>query len=385
MATWSQERRADRVTAREQNRLDADAAVTRRAEAEAFAAELDATRKADDDTRRRTRQADADRRHQARRTWRTARRKAAGRWVAEHVVEALCYPLGAASAIAAVPAMASFGEQIYGRVTGIVLPVLSELGAWCFAFAVLASRRRHPDRPVVMLTAGVAVFAGIGAALNFIHGIETGRGLIGAVVMAIVSVAGVAAHQLAVASPPRSRAERADARRRRAAVRAEDKRARAEARTLSRARRRAVRLAVVELAPDGAVALLYPEGRWVLTRRGMAPFVDGEQAPAAGDTASGDESSEQVTTSATGAANSPEKITGRRPRRPVPTPRGEGRAEVARAYAAISADDPRTKTQRFADIAASTGLAAATVKTYVTDLTAPSADVAASNGAAVPS
>ena len=95
---------------------------------------------------------------------------------------------------------------------------------WAFAGATTITRHRHPDRPLWHLRAGTVVFAGEGAALNFIHGFTpfagAVRGIGAGIVMALVSVAGVVAHQLITAGPQRSRAARAARRRERAIRRA---------------------------------------------------------------------------------------------------------------------------------------------------------------------
>jgi hypothetical protein len=247
MSTWAEQRRADRAAEREQARLDADAAAERRLrDREALAALARADRAERD-------QADGLRRDRA-----AARRAAVAGWLAAHAVELLVYPLAAVSAVMAVPAMASYGRDVYGNATGYVLPVLSELGMWAFALAVMVSRRRDPDRPTGMLTAGIAVFAAVGAGLNAAHGL--GRGAVTAVVMAVVSIAGVVAHQLVTAAPRRSRAERA--------VRRLDRLA---ARRVAHARRAATRGAVVDLAGDGTASLVYVAGRYVPRRGRLEP------------------------------------------------------------------------------------------------------------------
>jgi hypothetical protein len=78
---------------------------------------------------------------------------------------------------------------------------------WAFAAATTITRHRHPERPVWHLRLGTVVFAGFGAALNFAHGLAA-YGPVAGVVMALVSVAGVTAHQLVTAGPRRPRADR---------------------------------------------------------------------------------------------------------------------------------------------------------------------------------
>ncbi len=239
------ERRRDRVAEREQDRADRlaerEMAARERREADARARRDRAAREAARQTRR------------AELAARRADRIAALRgWVGAHVVDLLIYPLAVASAVMAVPAMADYGQRVYGGETGVVLPVLSELGMWAFAVATMAARRE--GRASWGLSAGVGVFAAIGALLNLLHGLA--GGLVHGVVMAVVSVAGVAAHQLVVAAPRRTGAER----RERRVVRL------AEAR-VAKARRVATRSAVVELDAAGGAELVYAPGRYTPARR----------------------------------------------------------------------------------------------------------------------
>jgi hypothetical protein len=102
------------------------------------------------------------------------------------------------------------------------------------------------------------VFAGIGFVLNLLHGLATG-GPGPAVVMALVSVAGVIAHQLVTATihrQPRPAGRRLE---------------RAAARRLARARRAAIRHAVVDLTGSGGASLLYVPGRYQTRRRHLIP------------------------------------------------------------------------------------------------------------------
>lgn len=240
MSTWTEQRRADRAADREQARLDTATAAAQARQDRAAAATL-------------TEQTRAQRRADR------AQRRAAGRaWRAAHAVDLFINPLALVSAAMAIPAMATFGLHIFG-VTGLLLPALSELGMWAFAGAVTVSRRHTPDRPTGLLTAGIAVFAAVGFALNFAHGL-TKSGVVTGLVMAVVSVAGVAAHQLVTATPRRSRADRADRR----LQRASDRR-------VQTARRVATRRAVVALAADGTATLLYTPGTYTPQRRRLVP------------------------------------------------------------------------------------------------------------------
>jgi membrane protein implicated in regulation of membrane protease activity len=111
--------------------------------------------------------------------------------------------------------------------------------------ATTITRRRSPDKPVWHLWLGTLIFAAYGAALNFLHGLGKG-GLLTAVSMALISVAGVTAHQLITAGPRRSRTEREQARIDRAIARRE-----------RAARRAAVQSASIRL--DGAAWSSSPE------------------------------------------------------------------------------------------------------------------------------
>ncbi|WP_226363367.1 hypothetical protein [Pseudonocardia sp. ICBG1142] len=133
----------------------------------------------------------------------------------------------------------------------------TELGMWAFALAVVASRHRAPDRPVVGLQAGVVLFSLVAASMNLLHGLE--QGWTAGIVMAVVSIAGVAAHQLTLAGAPRSRAEHRSAR----------LSALVEAKT-SRARRLAVRDAAAVIDTDGTAALAYRPGTYQVRRRALA-------------------------------------------------------------------------------------------------------------------
>ncbi|MEV4604914.1 hypothetical protein AB0K15_47170 [Amycolatopsis sp. NPDC049253] len=246
MSTWAENRRADRVADAEQRRADAAAKLDRTLTAAAAQA---AQRRADQAAA-----ADlADKRRADRKAARAAAFARLTGWLSEHRVRLPIYLLAVVSAVMAIPAMSSYGHDTYGDWTGNALPALSELGMWAFALAVEVSARRHPDRPTWALKTGVWLFSGVGFALNVLHGLH--RGWDAAVVMGIVSVAGVIAHQIAVASPRRSRAERDDSRI-----------ARQAAKKIAKVRTVAVRHAVAEIDRDGAARLVFAPGRYTLTR-----------------------------------------------------------------------------------------------------------------------
>ncbi|MEU4672435.1 hypothetical protein AB0F91_31780 [Amycolatopsis sp. NPDC023774] len=247
MSTWAENRRADRIADAEQRRADAAAKLDRTLTAAAAQAE-----------QRRADQAAAAGLAKARRADRKAARAAAFArvtgWVDANRVKLPIYLLAMVSAVMAIPAMAGYGQDTYGDWTGNALPALSELGMWAFALAVEVSARRHPDRPTWALKTGVWLFSGVGFALNVLHGLH--RGWDAAVVMGIVSVAGVIAHQIAVASPRRSRAERDEAKIERQATR-----------KIAKVRTAAVRHAVAEIDEFGDARLVFDAGHFTLTRR----------------------------------------------------------------------------------------------------------------------
>ncbi|MBN9758474.1 hypothetical protein Ae706Ps2_6605c [Pseudonocardia sp. Ae706_Ps2] len=245
-STRAAERRETRALEARLAREDADATAQRRLEAE--------TARRDQD------RADRDRvaqRRTERATARAARRARALTWASTHVVELLIYPIALLSFALAAPAMAAYGTTLYGP-PGVLLAGITELGMWAFALAVLASRHQTPDRSVAGLQAGVVVFALVAAGMNLAHGLH--QGPTAGAVMAIVSIAGVAAHQLTLAGTPRSRIER----------RAERLAALVEAKT-DHARRLAVADATAVIGPDGTAELAYQPGTYQVGRRGLAP------------------------------------------------------------------------------------------------------------------
>lgn len=251
---WADERRATRAAEAEIQRQDANAALDRKLRAKSATAEQ---RRADAMAAAKL----ADQQRKARQARRAAALASMAGWLSANRVRLPIYLLALVSAGMAVPAMAGYGVGVYGNATGAPLPALSELGMWAFAFAVEVTRHRHPERPVWALQLGVWIFAGVGFALNVLHGWH--RGWDAAVVMGIVSVAGVIAHQLAVASPPRSAAERAAARIERKTLR-----------KVAKVRTAAVRHAVAELSADGTARLVFTPGRYTLDGRRLASVVD---------------------------------------------------------------------------------------------------------------
>jgi hypothetical protein len=306
--TWREEARRDRE-ARARLGIERDAA--RRA---ARAAERDAA-----DARRAKLAA-------ARRAARAEAADALGTWVSDHVTDLLFVPVIGVPAALAWTAMASYGAHLYGT-PGRALPAFSEGAMWAFAAATTINRHRHPDRPVWHLRMGTLVFALFGAVLNFAHGFTLG-GIVTGVVMALVSVAGVTAHQLTKAGPQHARRGR-----RTRAERDADRIARLAAKRVRKAREEAVKAAAVELGTDGTARLVY-----------AAPA-----APA--DTA---EVPEADTPPAEAAAARP------RTRQAADKTAGRG-GDTAAAIARLRAKHPGIST---ADIAARLGISPRTVRRY---------------------
>ncbi|GAB2764043.1 hypothetical protein GCM10027174_45860 [Salinifilum aidingensis] len=238
---------------REQRRADKHAAAQAQATLLAAQAEQDrADRQAADERRRHEvehRRQLREQRRQARRDAWAARTRQVRAWLAEHAGDVLIYQLAVVAAVMAMPAMAAWGLEQYGMATGLLLPVITELGMWSFSIAARIHTRRNPNGSVWALLCGVAVFSAVAAGTNFLHGYAMpGGGIIRGLVMAIVSVSGVAAHQLATARRPRPRIERQHTRRVR----------RFEKAALSRS--------VARVDHTGAVELLAPAGTYRLSR-----------------------------------------------------------------------------------------------------------------------
>ena len=204
----------------------------------------------------RLRREDAHARNAARdqaRQRRAAARAAVAAWCAARTVDLLFVPVIGVPALLSWTGMASYGHSEFGP-PGLALPALSEGGMWAFAAATTITRRRHPDKPVWHLRLGTLIFAAYGAALNYLHGLGQGGPLTGAS-MALISVAGVTAHQLITAGPRRSRAEREQARIDRVVARRERS-----------ARRAAVRNARVQFDSSGHGRQVFESGTAWLSR-----------------------------------------------------------------------------------------------------------------------
>ncbi|MEU9687152.1 hypothetical protein [Amycolatopsis japonica] len=170
-----------------------------------------------------------------------------------HVVDGLIYGIALVSFVMAAPAMSGYGEDVYRSPLGGFLPLITELGMWAFAIAVLVSRLKAPDRPVWGFQAGVWVFGALAFVSNAAHGWS--RGVDAALIMGVVSVAGVIAHQLAIATPPRSKAQRAA-----------DKLAAARVAKTNAAARAALKAAAAQIDAEGNARLTYVPGTFEVRR-----------------------------------------------------------------------------------------------------------------------
>ncbi|GAA2665225.1 Protein of unknown function (DUF2637) [Actinosynnema pretiosum] len=251
MSTWQESRRADKALAREQDRADrAQAFEQRRLDAAARAEQQRADREAAELLARQRSEAARERRERL--------VAAITGWVRANALNLMFVPVILVPALLAWTAMAAYGAQVFGPV-GVLLPLFSEVAMWAFAFAVPLARRA--GRPTRWLHLGVAVFALVAGALNFVHGLDAGdhAGVASGVVMALVSVSGVVVHQLITAAEGKARPTRAQ----RDAARLE----RAARQRVHRVRRAALRQAVAEIAEDGTARLVHRPGMVALRRR----------------------------------------------------------------------------------------------------------------------
>lgn len=221
MSTYWRERRADRAAEREEARKD--------------------RRERD---RRRNR-----RRDRRRRIW--AKRRAS---VAARASELPWLLIMGSPMVLSWTAMANYGAQVYGPV-GLLLPLFSE--AALLVFALASARAAKRGEPTALLRLGTAVFGAVAATLNYIHGAEDS--VVHGVVMAVVSVGGVAVHQIIHARPPRPRRTRDQ--------READRLARLRQRRVSRLQRAALRAAVPVVGSDGTVSLVHKAGEVVVEPR----------------------------------------------------------------------------------------------------------------------
>lgn len=252
--SWQEEIRANRAAKAEAARLD-----------EAARTGNDIVRmKAEADVSRADREFDAGLEAQAREVADAAREKRRGErkalwgkvtgFARSHVVDGLIYGIALVSFVMAAPAMSGYGEDVYRSPLGGLLPLITELGMWAFAIAVLVARIKDATRPVWGYQAGVWVFGTLAFISNAAHGWS--RGFDAALIMGVVSVAGVIAHQLAIATPPRSKAQRAA-----------DKLTAARAAKTHAAARAALKHAAAQIDAEGNARLTYAPGTYEVRRR----------------------------------------------------------------------------------------------------------------------
>lgn len=184
---------------------------------------------------------------------RAKRRAAVKDFAKSHVVDGLIYAIAVVSFVMAASAMAGYGATVYDSPLGKLLPLITELGMWAFAVAVLAARSKDKTRPVWGYQAGVWVFGTLAFVTNAVHGLA--RGFDAGLIMGVVSVAGVIAHQLAIATPPRP-----------AAQRAADKLAAAAAAKTNAAARAALKSATAQVDAAGNARLTYAPGTYEIRR-----------------------------------------------------------------------------------------------------------------------
>lgn len=264
--SWQDERRANLAAKAEQARLERQAQTGNeialmkaagdeaRADREQVAELAQAAKEAAAVKRER-------RRENRQRRWATLTAFARG-----HVVDGLIYSIAAVSFVMAASAMSDYGASVYDSPLGRLLPLITELGMWAFAVAVLVARRQDPARSVWGLKVGVWVFGTLAFVTNAVHGLA--RGWDALLIMGVVSVAGVVAHQLAIADPPRSRAQRAA-----------DKLAAAQAAKTRKAARAALKMATAQIDAHGNARLTFAPGTYQVTWRRLSPVTPDPDVP----------------------------------------------------------------------------------------------------------
>ncbi|WP_158633109.1 cell envelope integrity protein TolA [Amycolatopsis sp. WAC 01376] len=256
--SWQEEIRANRQAKAEAARLDEAARTGNDIARMKAAGELARADREQDAKLVAEAKATADAIRDKRRGERKAKRAKATAFAKAHVVDGLIYGIALVSFVMAAPAMSGYGEDVYRSPLGALLPLITELGMWAFAIAVLISRIKAPDRPVWGYQAGVWVFGTLAFLTNAVHGWS--RGFDAALIMGVVSVAGVVAHQLAIATPPRSKAQRAA-----------DKLAAARAAKTHAAARAALKAAAAQIDAEGNARLTYVPGTFDVRRRRLVP------------------------------------------------------------------------------------------------------------------
>jgi hypothetical protein len=241
--SWREERRQDRLTQAEAAERHADARQKRQ-----FAAA---------DKARQLKAADREAKRTARlrgRQDRASQLTAAAQWCRSHVGHLLMIPVIAVPGALAATGQADWGMQQWGPI-GFALPAFSEGSMWVFAAKTTAARKAGPDAPVWHLRLGTIVFALVGGALNFVHGMAQG-GVWSGVTMALTSVSGVTAHQITTAGPRKTRQQRRA-----------DRLARKTARKERRAQEAAVAAGIVVIGSDGQARVTVRPGAAALRRR----------------------------------------------------------------------------------------------------------------------
>ena len=241
--SWREERRLDRLAQADADERRADARQQRE-----FAAA---------DKTRQLRAADRAAKRAARISARQDRGKqweARGKWCRRHAEALVMIPVIGVPGGLAWTGMADYGYQQYGM-PGLALPAFSEAAMWVFAMRTTATRRRDPGAPIWHLRLGTAVFTGYSGALNFLHGFAAG-GVVSGVTMALVSMAGVIAHQITTAGPRKTRQQRSA-----------DRIARKAARKAKRAEAAAIAAGIVVIGADGRAEVTVRPGAASLRRR----------------------------------------------------------------------------------------------------------------------
>ena len=263
---WQDELRANRAAKAEAARLDQAAATGNEIAAmKAAGEEARADRELAAELAAKAAET-AEEKAQKRRDDRKARWAKVTAFAKGHVVDGLIYGIAVVSFVMAASAMAGYGADVYASPLGRLLPLITELGMWAFAIAVLYARSKDKARPVWGYQAGVWVFGTLAFVTNAAHG--AARGFDAGLIMGVVSVAGVIAHQLAIATPPRSRAQRAA-----------NKLAAARVAKTHAAARAALKRAAAQIDAEGNARLTYAPGTYEVRRRRLVPVTADPDIP----------------------------------------------------------------------------------------------------------
>jgi hypothetical protein len=119
-----------------------------------------------------------------------------GQRVAQSWHELLWVPVIVAPAVLAWSGQTAAGNSIWGGKIGWLLALFTECSAWVVEFYITASQRKNPTLASGRGRAAVWLVAAAAAAMNYLHGAATGPWWHG-VVMAVVSIGGIALHQVA--------------------------------------------------------------------------------------------------------------------------------------------------------------------------------------------